>query len=115
MMEKLLRTNNKTRAREKPQNLVHMEEPAPTQLAHTCTRENKRWGIDRPSDNKLVGRTHQRKTQQQPKPKDIHRANISDSSRSVSSEDQGDCTTESHRYSTTEVYTVNTGGQNRAT
>ena len=64
--------------------------------------------------NQLVGRTHQRNTQQQAK-KTIHRANINHSPRSVSSGDQGDCTTESHRYSTTEVYTKNPGGQNRVT
>ena len=69
-----------------------MEKPAPTQPAHTCTTENKRWGIDRPSDNELVGRTHQRKTQQQPKKKDIHRANINHSPRSVRWGDQRDCT-----------------------
>ena len=84
--------NNWTRAREKPQNLVNTEEPAPTQPAHTCKTEDKRWGTDWPLDNQLVGRTHQRKTQQQPKSKDIHRANINCSLRSVRSGDQGDCT-----------------------
>ena len=64
--------------------------------------------------NQLVGRTHQRKSQQQSKPKDIHRGNISDSPRSVSLRDQGDCTTESHRSSTTEVHTINPGSQNRS-
>ena len=49
--------------------------------------------------------------QQESKSKDIHRGNIKHSPRSVSSRDQGDCTTESHRYSTTEVCTINTGGQ----
>ena len=49
------------------------------------------------------------------KTKDIHRANINHSLRSVSSGDDGDCTTESHRYSTMEVYTINPGGQIRAT
>ena len=39
-----------------------------------------------------MGRTHQRKTQQEPKTKDIHRANINHSPRSVRSGDQGDCT-----------------------
>ena len=81
---------NKTR--EKPQNLVHREEPAPTQPAHTCTTEDKRWGTDWSSDNQLVGKTHQRKSQQEPKTKDIHRANINRSPRSVTSGDQGDCT-----------------------
>ena len=61
-----------------------------------------------------MGRTHQRKSQQQSKPKDIHRGNISDSPRSVSLRDQGDCTTESHRYSTTEVHATNPGSQNRS-
>ena len=60
-----------------------------------------------------MGMTQQRKTQQQPKTKDIPIANINHSPRSVSLGDQRDCTTESHRYSTTEVYTVNPGGQNR--
>ena len=103
-------TKNKqmNKSKRKDQNLVHMEEPAPTQPAHTCTTENKRWERDSPSDNQLVGNT-----QQQPKTKDIHRANINHSPRSVSSGDQGDCPTESHRYSTTEVYTINPGGQNR--
>ena len=41
--------------------------------------------------------------------KNIHRANINHSPRSISLGDQGDCTTESHRYSTTEVYTINPG------
>ena len=47
--------------------------------------------------------------QQESKSKDIHRGNIKHSPRSVSSRDQGDCTTESHRYSTTEVHTINPG------
>ena len=92
-----------------------MEDSAPTQPAHTCTTENKRWGTDLPSDNMLVGRTQQRKAQQQPKTTDKHTANINHNPRSIRSGDQGDCTTESHRYSTTEVYTKNPGGQNRAT
>ena len=87
-----MRTNNWTRAREKPQNLVDTEEPAPTQPAQTCTTEDKRWGTDWPSDNQLVGQTHQRKTQQEPKTKDIHRDNRNHSPRSVRSGDQGDCT-----------------------
>ena len=58
-----------------------------------------------------MGRTHQRKSQQEPKTKDIHRANINHRPRSVSSRDQGDCTTESHRYFITEVYTINPGVQ----
>ena len=53
---------------------------------------NKRWGTDWPSDSQLVGKTHQRKSQQEPKTKDIHRANINYSPRSVRSGDQGDCT-----------------------
>ena len=51
IVKKLLRTNNLTRERQKPQNLVHTEEPAPIQPAHTCTTENKRCGTDGPSDN----------------------------------------------------------------
>ena len=47
----------------------------------------------------------QRNTQNQHKPHP----------KSLSSADQRDCTTESHRYSTTEVQTINPGGQNRAT
>ena len=43
-MNKLLRTNNSKRAREKPQNLVHTEEPAPTQPDHYYTTENKSGG-----------------------------------------------------------------------
>ena len=39
-----------------------------------------------------MGKTHQRKTQQKPKTKDIHRANRNHSPRSVRSGDQGDCT-----------------------
>ena len=115
ILEKLLKTNNWTRTREKPQNLVHTEEQAPTQPAHTCTTEDKRWGTDWPSDNQLVGKTHQRKTQQEPKTKDMHRANRNCSPRSVRSGNQGDCTTKFHRYSTIEVYTTNPGVQNRAT
>ena len=111
MMEKLLRTNNKTRAREKPQNLVHMEEPAPTQPAHTYTKKTRCGGQ---TDPKIEGRNHQRNIQQQPKTKDIHRANINHSPRSVRSGDQGDCTTESHRSSTIEVHNINPGSQNRS-
>ena len=37
-------------------------------------------------------KTHQRKTQKEPKTKDIHRANRDQSARSVRSGDQGDCT-----------------------
>ena len=39
-----------------------------------------------------MGKTHQRKTQQQPKTKDIHRADINHSPTSVRSGDQRDCT-----------------------
>ena len=56
-------TKNKqmNKSKRKDQNLVHMEEePAPTQPAHTCTTENKRWERDSPSDNQLVGRTHKK-------------------------------------------------------
>ena len=63
----------------------------------------------------MVGKTQQRKTQKEPKTKGIHRAYINHSPRSVRSRDQGDYITESHRYSTTEVYTKNTGSQNRVT
>ena len=59
----------------------------------------------------MVGKTHQRKTQKEPKTEDVQRANINHSTRSVSSGGQGDCTTESHGYSTTDVYTINPGGQ----
>ena len=62
-----------------------------------------------------MGKTHQRKTQKEPKIKDIHRANINHSPRSVRLGDQRDCTIESNRYSTTEDYTISPGGQNRAT
>ena len=63
-------------------------------------------------DNQLVRKTHQRKSQQEPKTKNIHRANTNCSPRS---ERSGDYITESHRYSTTEVHTINPRGQNRAT
>ena len=91
-----------------------MEEPASTQPAHTCTKEYKRWWMEEPSVNQLEGRTHQRKTQQQSKPKDIQRANINDSPRPAGSGDQGDCTSESHMSSTIEVHTINPGSQNRS-
>ena len=57
--------------------------------------------------NQLVGKTHQRKTQKEPKTEDIHRGNRNHSPRSVRAGDQGDCNTKSHRYSITEVYTIN--------
>ena len=114
MVEKLPTTNNWTRVREKPQNLVHTEESASTQPVHTCTTEYKIWWTEWPWLNQLEGRTRQRKTQQQSKPKDIQRANINDNPRSASSGDQGDCTTESQRSSTIEVHTINLGSQNRS-
>ena len=92
-----------------------MEEPSPTQPAHTCTTKNKKWGTDCPSGNEMVGKTLQRKSPKEPKTKDIHRANINHSSRSVKAGNQGDCTTESQRYSTTEDYTINPGSKNTAT
>ena len=101
--------------REKPQNLIHTEEPASAQPVHTCTTEYKMWWMELSSVNQLEGRTHQRKNQQQPNHKEINRANINHSPKSVRSGDQGDYTTESHRYSATEIYTKNPGGQNRAT
>ena len=61
------------------------------------------------------GKDPPKKDPTKPKTKDIYRANINHSPTSLSSGDKGDCTTESHRYSTTEVYTINPGGQNRAT
>ena len=48
------------------------------------------------------------------KNKDIQRANIKNRPRPVSSGDQGDCTTESHRSPTIEVYTINSRSQNRS-
>ena len=69
-----------------------MEEPAPTQPAHTCTTENKGWEADGPSDNHLVRKTQERKTEKEPKTKDIHRANSNHNPRSIRSGDQGDCT-----------------------
>ena len=90
--EEITKNKQLNKRKTKPQNNVHMEEQPATQPAHTCTTEDKRWGKDRPSDNQLLGKTHQRKTQQEPKTKDIHRANINHSPRSVRSGDQGDCT-----------------------
>ena len=66
------------------------------------------------SVNQLEGRTHQRKRQQQSKLKDIHRDNIKDSPKRVSSADQGDCTIETHRYSIVEAYTIDPEGHNRS-
>ena len=40
-----------------------------TQPANTCTTENKRWWTDKPSVNQLVGWSHQRKTNNNQKPK----------------------------------------------
>ena len=45
----------------------------------------------------------------QSKPKDIQKANINGISRAASSEDQGDCTTESHQSPTIEVHTKTQG------
>ena len=56
-----------------------------------------------------MGNTHKRKIQQEPKTKDIHRANINHRPRSVRSGDQGDCTTKVHRYSITEVHNKTQG------
>ena len=110
-MEKLLRTNNWTRARPKVSKpWKHRRTSFNTTCPHLHNRKQD-VGMDWPSHNQLVGRTHQRETQQQPKTKDIPRASINHSPRSASWGDHGDYTTESHRYSTTEVYTVNAGGQ----
>ena len=56
-----------------------------------------------------MGKTHQRKSQKEPKTKDIQRVKINHSPRSGRSGDQGHYTTESHRYSTTEVHTITHG------
>ena len=54
-----------------------MEEPAPTQLAHTCTTEDKRWGQtdpqitswwERPTKERPNKNPNQRHTQSQQKP-----------------------------------------------
>ena len=55
----------------------------------------------------MEGRTHQRKTQQESKPKQIQRAKINHSPRAMSSGDQRDGITESHGSSTIEVHTIN--------
>ena len=74
LVKKLLSTNNWTRGREKPQNLLHMEEPAPTQPAHSCTTENKGWGTEWPTGGKDPPKKDptttkdQRHTQSQHKP-----------------------------------------------
>ena len=166
MVEKLPTMNNWTRVTEKPQNLVHTEEPVSTQPVHTCTTEYKMWWSEWPSVNQLQRRTHQRKTQQQSQPKDIQGANKKNSSNTTCPQttqqktrgggqtkpqltsywegptkerpnkkqntthaqsqhkpqpkisklrNQEDCITESHRNSTTEVYTMNPGNQSRAT
>ena len=73
--------------RERPQNFEYTEESASTQTVHICIREYKMWWTEWPSINQLEGRTHQRKTQQQSKLKDIQKANINDSQKPVSSGD----------------------------
>ena len=97
--------NHKTEA-SKPRKT---EETASTQPVHTCTTEYKMWWVEWPSAKQVEGRTHQKKTQQQSKPKDIQIANINDSPRAATSGDQGHCTTESHRSPTIEVHTTNSG------
>ena len=44
--EEITKNKQLNESKEKPQNIVHMEESAPTQLVHTCTTENKRWRTD---------------------------------------------------------------------
>ena len=44
--EEITKNQQMKRATEKPQDLVHMEEPAPTQPVHTYTTENKTWETD---------------------------------------------------------------------
>ena len=102
---------NKTK--KKPQNFGHMEGPAQHNLP-TPTQQKTRGAGQ--TDSQLTSWWEgPPKTQKQPKTKDMHRANINHSQRSISLGDQTDCPTESHRYSTTEFYTINPGAQNRAT
>ena len=98
------------------------------QSSKTCTHRKTRFNttcphlhnriqkvVDRVTlSNQLVGRTQQRKTRQQSKPKDIQTANIKDSLRPASSGDQVDDITGSHRSPTIEVHTINPGGQKKA-
>ena len=64
-----------------------------------------------PADGKDPPKKDTKRTKK--KKKDIHRANINHSPKSVRSGDHRDCTTKSHRYSITEVYTKKPGDQNR--
>ena len=114
MVEKLLKTNNWTRVREKPQNHAHMEEPASTDPSHTCTTQYRAWCAEWLSVNQLEGRTHQKKDpttfktqthidsqhKQQPKTSMLRRSKR--------------LYTKSHSPSTIEGHTINPGSQNRS-
>ena len=83
----------------------------------TCTIAHKMYWTEWCSLNQLDGRTHHRMTHQQSKSNYIHIVNINSIkaiTRTSSSGDQGDCTTESHRSPTIEVYTTNPVSQNRS-
>ena len=63
------------------------------------------------------GKDPTKNDQQQSKPNYNQRPNINgikDIQRASSSGDQGDCTTESHKFLTIEVHTTNSGSQNRS-
>ena len=44
--EEITKNKQLNKNKKKSQKLVHTEEPAPTQPAHICTTEDKRWGTD---------------------------------------------------------------------
>ena len=78
----------------------------------SSTTAHKTWWAEWPSVSQVEGRTLQGKTQQQSKPNYTQRANVNgirDIPRASSTGDQGDCATESHRYSTIEVHTQTQG------
>ena len=80
----------------------------------TPAQQKTRGGGQTDTQLTAAGKDPPKKDPTTTKNQDMHRANVNHSIRSLSSGDQGDYTTESHR-STTEVYTINPGDQNRAT
>ena len=101
--------------REKPQNLVQQKNQFQQNLS-TPAQQNTTHG--RQSDLQLTSwreRPTKERSNNNPDPKISREPTQMTAQDQHVPGDQGNCTTESHRVSTTEVYTINPGGQNRAT
>ena len=111
--EEITKKKQLNKSKRKPQNLYTQKNQLQHNLPTPAQQKTRSAGQTDPQITSWWETPTKERPNNNQKPK-THRANINYSTRSVRSGDQGDCTTESHRYSTTEVYTINPGSQKRS-